>query len=860
MTSGGSWLPLASGEGNPLFEAGAMLLDRYRIVGRLGRGGMGEVYRADDLTLRQPVALKFLSVRPGSDLAQLARFRKEVRLARQVSHPNVCRVYDIGETDGCHFISMEFIDGENLSSLLRRIGRLSLDKALEISHQMCAGLAAAHRQGVLHRDLKPTNIMLDGRGMVRITDFGLAALRGEVRGVEARSGTPPYMSPEQLRGGVIDEKSDVFSLGLVLYEVFTGRRLLEARSLPELTQLHRLLGEDSSRLLDRAGLDRDVESTILRCLQAEPAKRPSVLAVAAALPGGDPLSAVLNAGDTPSPELVASIGESGLLPARRAMALIAAIGLGIVLLAWFGRSNLISHTPMRRSPELLADRAAGILKLAGYSESAEDSAYGFSWDRDYIGHLNQNAPADGRWEQLSHGLPTAFYFWYLQSEARLNPAQLESGPGRPALAPGMIRIRLGSSGELRDFEAIPLGESTAAPDDLPRFDWEDLLGRAGLDRTNTVPSKSTWTPARYVDERRSWSGGYQGRENSDLRIEAGALGGRLVYFHIFQPWDRPARPDQDQRTLSGTLSSLLRFLLLSALAVGSLVQTRRNLRLGRGDRQGAIRLAAWIFASNLIARQLLVHDFWSLDSHLSSLMTSLSEVLLISSLVWLLYISLEPYLRRRWPQGIISWTRLLAGRWRDPLVGRDVLIGVAFGVLIAALTKVEFWASRLTDGPVPLPPALDFQTLLGARQSLAVLLGFQSFAILSGLGFFFLLMLTRLAVKRDWLALLVVAIPLFLQNLLFLQDESQALTFAFITVPLAWLLGVFLVLRYGLVAGISGILVSRMFQYFPTGLDLDAWHSTPSLFGFAVCIALASFGFWVSVERRRFPRAIGQIG
>src|SRR5262249_7676978 len=151
-----------------------------------GRGGMGEVYRADDLKLGHPVALKFLPATLAADAGLLERFHAEVRNARQVSHPNVCRVYDIGEVvsaDGAsqHFLSMEYIDGEDLASLLRRIGRLRGDKTIEIARQLCAGLAAAHERGLLHRDLKPANIMIDGRGRSRITDFGLAVPTNDTR-------------------------------------------------------------------------------------------------------------------------------------------------------------------------------------------------------------------------------------------------------------------------------------------------------------------------------------------------------------------------------------------------------------------------------------------------------------------------------------------------------------------------------------------------------------------------------------------------------------------------------------------------------------------------------------------------------
>jgi len=138
------------------FPAGTVLAGRYRVLGLIGQGGMGEVYRAYDIILNQAVALKFLGRANMSDAA-LARFRNEVRIARQVSHPNVCRVYDIGFIEGFHFLSMEYLDGEDLASLIRRIGRLPQDKAIEFTRKICAGLAAAHERGVLHRDLKPAN-------------------------------------------------------------------------------------------------------------------------------------------------------------------------------------------------------------------------------------------------------------------------------------------------------------------------------------------------------------------------------------------------------------------------------------------------------------------------------------------------------------------------------------------------------------------------------------------------------------------------------------------------------------------------------------------------------------------------------
>ena len=256
------------------FLPGTTVAGRYRVVGLLGVGGMGEVYRADDLVLGQAVALKFLPDAMKRSPEALERFRNEVRLARQVTHPGVCRVYDLGEVDGHTFLSMEYVDGEDLSSLLRRIGHLPEDKAAQLARQICAGLEAAHSRGILHRDLKPANVMVDGRGNARITDFGLAGMSSERPGGAGLEGTPAYMAPEVLEGRGASVQSDLYALGLLLYELFTGSRPFGGETLEEIARQHREARPPppSEHL---AGLDPAVEEAVLRCLEKDPARRPA---------------------------------------------------------------------------------------------------------------------------------------------------------------------------------------------------------------------------------------------------------------------------------------------------------------------------------------------------------------------------------------------------------------------------------------------------------------------------------------------------------------------------------------------------------------------------------------------------------
>jgi serine/threonine-protein kinase len=244
---------------------------------------------------------------------------------------------------------MEYVDGEDLGSLLRRIGRLPPDKALEIARKLCAGLAAAHQKGVLHRDLKPGNVMLDGRGQVLLTDFGLAGITTELTGADIRSGTPHYMAPEQLAGKEVSVRSDIYALGLVLYEIFTGRRPFEANTYAELVRLQSESAPPSPTSLVR-DLDPLVERVILRCLDPEPSERPpAALAVAAALPGGDPLAAALAAGETPSPQMVAAAGEGEGLSPRMAAATFAFVVAGIFVA---GAMALRTSAVERMRPEL----------------------------------------------------------------------------------------------------------------------------------------------------------------------------------------------------------------------------------------------------------------------------------------------------------------------------------------------------------------------------------------------------------------------------------------------------------------------------------------------------------------------------
>src|SRR5262245_43016597 len=205
---------------------GAIFHSRYEILGPLGRGGMGMVYKARDRTLDEVVAIKVLRPDFAQDPRMADRFKSEIKLARRIRHRNVCGIHDYGEDRGLLYISMELIEGVDLKRTLREHGALATDTAYDVAIQVAEGLQAVHDAGVIHRDLKTPNIMLDGAGVARLMDFGVAKRHGEGTAATASGqilGTPEYMSPEQAQGRRVDYRSDIYALGIVTYEIFTGR-------------------------------------------------------------------------------------------------------------------------------------------------------------------------------------------------------------------------------------------------------------------------------------------------------------------------------------------------------------------------------------------------------------------------------------------------------------------------------------------------------------------------------------------------------------------------------------------------------------------------------------------------------------
>ena len=819
------------------FPPGALLGGRYRILGLLGRGGMGEVYRATDLMLAQPVALKFLPQEASHNPRLLERFHGEVRVARLVSHPNVCRVFDIGEVEGMPFISMEYVDGEDLASLLTRIGRLPGDKALEAARKLCAGLAAAHDRGVIHRDLKPQNIMINKRGDIVIMDFGLAAIADQLSGPEVRNGTPAYMSPEQLKGAAVTTRSDIYSLGLVLFELFTGKRPFEARSLQQLIDMQETAQFPGMTTI-AADIDPTVEKVIRRCLDPDPLKRPAgALSISGALPGGDPLAAALAAGETPSPEMVASAGKVEGLPRKWALLSLAVIAACLFLAPWLHyRESAFLRSPLEDPPDVLAHQARQIARSFGYPSRPGDSAVWLEHRSALVKFLNQ-LPTPRNWSAwLASDAPIRAI--YRQSPDPLTPlpgGQVEAD-NPPMTKPGMVSVSVDGYGRLLSFDAIPANDEPV----VPPVDPDTVFRAAGLDRANFQPAPLSFVPAHASDTIAEWKGPHPRIPNTQLTVEIASWKGRITQAEIVYPYQEAnTAPSWVDRAIN---DFGLAVMLFGAVAIALLA--RHNWKQGRTDRRGALRIGAatfllgalgWVGSVHPVTSAQMIDLFWYAGADLG----------LRAAILWMVYLGIEPAVRARYPHSIVTWNRLLAGRWMDARFWADVLMGAAMGSAMWVIA--EFFSTRPDTLDVGGSRGLLF--LLGARHWWGGLTAVLGQGVESGLLVFALICGLRRLVRYDLVAALVGAGFLtVLESPGF--HESGVMLLVLFAIDLAIYTALaYVLMRVGLVATVSLIFFINTINTIWLGMDWKAWYAPYSIATLFLLLGIAGFAFWCALGR-----------
>jgi len=881
-STGATFAPATSAPsmGDLRFLPGSMIDDRYRIIGLLGKGGMGEVYRADDLKLGQPVALKFLPADLAQDEDKLNRFLHEVKIARQVAHPNVCRVYDVGEAGGSHYLSMEYVDGEDLATLLRRIGRLPSDKASQIARQLCAGLAAAHEQGILHRDIKPANVMIDGQGRAKLTDFGLAGLADTIHGAEVRAGTPTYMAPEQLAGKEVTIQSDIYALGLVLYELFTGKRAFDAGSVAELTEMQ--LSSTPTRPSSFMDIfDPAVERVIYLCLEADPTARPqSALAVAAALPGGDPLAAALAAGETPSPEMLANAGPTGGLSNGRATGLLVGLLIAIALtLIPASFTNMFHTLPFTKSFEAMRENAREMATELGAEERASYSASRYNYSQTEYTWLAANRTPDEIGEMLAHPGQMTVTFEHRQGRSPIYPIGLAGRVNwsSPSANAGEYALRLDLSGNLAELRVEPrsiaIDDNGGESDDAPvesgtaanqEPDWNKLFTLAGLELERFDPIPPDFIPAMYATDYRSWCGTLPDQGDRPVFVNAASWGNKPVYFEKILESD-PGRfraegssPGVGAVTGAAGIAIIIVVLVVVLLVLGGgIFLTVRNIRMGRGDRRGAFRLALAASGLRMLA-WVLSGDHVGHPAEFVTIGTVFCGALAFGLLAWVSYLAFEPYVRKIWPETMVAWSRLISGRFSDPLVGRDILIGCAVSAIVTLVVWGLMWLGRSMGSIGPLAVAEPFLPMQGGRFAFGMIFAVVLRSLWVGLGVVLLLLVLRMLLRRTWITVGVLAL---LQGLILLSSFG-----ALFRTPGAAIIGlaigligigtsIALFLRFGLVALLASSVFGTLWQAAPITLHASAPHFGVGALIALSALALAFFGYRNSIASRHVTTA-----
>jgi hypothetical protein len=404
----------------------------------------------------------------------------------------------------------------------------------------------------------------------------------------------------------------------------------------------------------------------------------------------------------------------------------------------------------------------------------------------------------------------------------------------------MINVQLDPQGRLEWFEAVP-PEVDKTPLLAQPFDWKPLLSAAGLDAAALKPAEPEWNSLAVFDTRAAWTGTWPGSQRA-LRVEAAAWRGKPVYFAMIGAWTNPYRMQPQERTAGQKAADVIATCLLILVLSGAVWLARWNHTRGRGDRQGALRLALFVFCAQIglwLTRSHLVPDM----STLGLFIIMVSTALFISGCVWILYLALEPYVRRHWPQAIISWSRLSSGRIRDPLVGRDVLFGAVLGVSWCLIFIINEAVLAQFGAEPGLGNTYYFQ---GTRQAVGTIINQIPNSVSGTLMFFFLIFLLRAILRKQWLA--AACFVLIYTTMKCLQSDYPSVEAPFVIVIYG--IVAFVVSRFGLIALAAGIFVADLVGNLPATANFSAWYASGPIFALVVVAALAIWGFYTSLAGR----------
>jgi len=514
--------------------------------------------------------------------------------------------------------------------------------------------------------------------------------------------------------------------------------------------------------------------------------------------------------------------------------LVAAVILG-------AKANVLQRTPFPHSPEILAQKAGEMIQSFGYTAPPADRAYKFSFDTAYRTFVEkQGKPAAYR-DQLAKGQPPLIHFWYRQSPQPLvvsSPFSYVSPEDPPPMVSGMIGLSLDPQGRLLQFDAVPRQVEGKSSPPAP-FDWKAQFTAAGLDLARFTPVEPQWISLAPFDVRAAWTGSYASAPQIPMRIEAASWRGKPVFFRVIEPWSRPERMQEAEGVPPGAL-----VFLLVVLALGAFLAWY-NFRAKRGDIRGANRAAAFVFVGAWLSHLLTAHPVAAL-SEVGVFLLGALDAAIPGATIWALYLAFEPYVRRRWPQSMITWSRVLSGGFRDPLVGGHLLFGVALGIGLALLNS----GRRLALGQYGPVTNAGLLSSLDARGLADSLLTEMVSAFLFGMLLTFVFMLLRVLLRLQWLAaaifILIPASGAFGNA----HPGIEALTqFSFFALFAATLL------RFGgLLPTIVCLFVGNTLGGFPIA-DFSNWYASTTVFVLVVFLALTAYAFHTAVAGRPLFKA-----
>jgi hypothetical protein len=406
---------------------------------------------------------------------------------------------------------------------------------------------------------------------------------------------------------------------------------------------------------------------------------------------------------------------------------------------------------------------------------------------------------------------------------------------------GMTRVETTLSGRLLHFEAVPpqIEKADAAPSQAAA-DWTPFFSAAGLELKDLKPAAPKWFPLSWGDSRMAWEGTWPGRSDLPLRVEAASFRGKPIFFQLIAPWTQADRMPEQQRGSQNKIAQIFSLSLLFCVIAGAFFFARSNIKLERGDFQGARRLAVVLFCAVFLNWVLLGHH--SLEtSEFVQMLLAMSTGLFLAAFTWILYVALEPFIRRQWPHSLVSWTRMLKGQFRDPVVGRDALLGALLGSCVALVDHLQYPIERALGYAPGRPVGFTLYSLEGLRGSLASVIFQITNSLTSVLFFFLLFFVLRLVVKKDWIAAIALSLLYCIPSL----GAANPWTDALFTAPF-FILFMVVLWRFGLVCLAALFCTDQLIGTMPLVTPLNAWYAEGGMVAIVAILLLAFYGFQTS--------------